>query len=58
MKGFKTIAFNGIMLVGAMTGAAVSPDLAEEFAAGALAVASVVNMILRYVTNSPIFMED
>lgn len=55
MKGWKTIIFNGVMLIGGIAGAAITPELAEEVAAGVLIIASVVNMILRAVTNSPIF---
>lgn len=58
LKGKKTVIFNGTMFVGGLTGAAITPELAEEFATGVLVVASVVNIILRAVTNSPIFQRE
>lgn len=58
LKGWKTIIFNALMLIAGLTGAAITPDMAEEVAAAILAIASVVNIILRAVTNSPVFQRE
>ena len=55
MKGYKTVVFNGIMLVAGITGASVTDVAAEQAAAGVVAVIAVVNIILRAITSSPIF---
>ena len=58
LKGWKTIIFNGLMLIVGITGAEVSPELAREFTEEFIAVLTVGNGILRAVTNSPIFRKE
>ena len=55
MKGFKTIAFNGIMVAVGVTGASVTPEQAAEAANAFIIIWGVGNAILRAITNSPIF---
>ena len=70
MKGYRTIAFNGVMGVVALT-AAINPDMAaqapteaevgqavDKVFAGIAAVTMVGNFIQRAVTNSPIFKKE
>ena len=58
MKGFKTIGFNAIMLLGALTGAAWSPELVNEWLNAFAILWGAGNMILRAVTNTPIFRKE
>ncbi len=58
MKGWKTILFNGVMLVVGLTGAAVSPEQVNEVVEGFMAIWAVGNVILRAVTDSPIFKKE
>ena len=55
MKGYKTVIFNGIMLAAGIFGAEVSPELAERTADAFVLIWGVGNVLLRAVTDSPIF---
>lgn len=55
MKGWKTIIFNALMLIGGLTGAHLDPALVTAFAEEFLGVLAVGNGILRAVTSTPIF---
>ncbi len=55
LKGFRTIAFNAIMLVAAITGAQVDPETAKEFVELFAAVWAGGNALLRAITDSPVF---
>ena len=55
LKGWKTIIFNALMLIVAITGAEVSADMARTFAEEFIAVLTVGNGILRAITDGPIF---
>ena len=55
LKGWRTIIFNGLMLILGITGAEVSPEMAREFTEAFIAVLTVGNGILRAITDGPIF---
>ena len=55
VKGYRTIIFNAAMLIAGITGAAITPEMGEEFAAAVLTISGVVNLVLRTVTNTAIF---
>ncbi len=55
LKGWKTIIFNGVMLIVGIAGAEVSPEMAQEFTEAFIAVLAIGNGILRAVTDGPIF---
>lgn len=55
MKGFRTVAFNLLMAVVTITGATLSPELVEQFVEAIVGVWAAGNVLLRAVTNSPMF---
>ncbi len=58
MKGYKTIAFNALMLVGSVFGiTALDPETINTAVMAGGTFWSVGNMILRGVTNSAIFKD-
>ncbi len=58
MKGWKTILFNGLMLVIGLTGATVAPEQVNAVVEGFIVIWTVGNVILRAVTSSPIFKKE
>ena len=58
MKGYRTIAFNLIMAAVAITGANVDPSQVEGFVTAFFGVWTGGNLILRAITNSPIFRKE
>jgi succinylglutamate desuccinylase len=57
MKGYRTIVFNALMLVAGIAGNEVAPDLMIQFVDAFLAAWAVGNVILRRITDSPIFSD-
>ena len=55
MKGYRTIAFNALMLVGGLVGAELDPTLVDRFLEAFLAVWAAGNGLLRAITNTPVF---
>ena len=55
MKGYRTIAFNALMLVGGLAGAELDPTLVDRFLEAFMAVWAAGNGVLRAITNGPIF---
>ena len=58
MKGWRTILFNGVMLIVGLTGAVVTPELVNELVEGFIGVWATGNVILRAITNSPMFKKE
>ncbi len=58
MKGWRTILFNGVMLIVGLTGAAVSPEQVSGVVEGFMIIWTVGNVILRAITTSPIFNKE
>lgn len=58
MKGWKTIIFNAVMLVGGLTGAAIEPALVTAFAEEFVSVLAIGNGILRAITSTAIFRKE
>lgn len=55
MKGFRTVAFNALMTLVGLFGAEISPELAEQAVGAFVLLWGVGNVLLRAITNSPIF---
>jgi len=58
MKGYRTIIFNAVMLIGSLSGATFSPDMVNEWIEAFALVWTAGNIILRAVTSSPIFKKE
>ncbi len=58
MKGWRTVLFNGVMLIVGLTGAAISPEQVSAVAEGFMIIWTVGNIILRAITNSTIFKKE
>lgn len=55
MKGFRTVAFNLIMLIAGVTGNELAPEVAHQYVEWFLGAWAAGNVILRWITDSPIF---
>ena len=55
MKGSKTVAFNALMTLVGLVGAQVDPETATRVIEAFALIWGVGNIILRAVTNTPIF---
>lgn len=56
MKGYRTIAFNAIMLLVAVFGISeVSPEMITSAVIAGANIWTLGNVILRAITNSPMF---
>ena len=58
MKGYRTIAFNVLMLIAAVTGAAWTPELINEWIEAIAVIWAAGNAVLRAVTNTPMFKKE
>ncbi len=59
MKGYRTIAFNTIMLVVSIFGiSAVSPEQITAAVTAGATIWTLGNVILRAITNSPMFKAE
>jgi hypothetical protein len=58
MQGYRTILFNLIMGIAAVAGWNVSPDLAQDWTNGFIALWTFGNVALRAITKTPIFGKE